>query len=751
MNFTVVAATTLISILNLILGVLSIIKSSDKKSAWYFFGIILIALGWGTSITAIEFVTTPEDKLLLARLSFFTIVFIPLFLYKFIRVFPFVSSVTVNKSRDIYLTLVFLITGVFFNINAVFTENFIKSASYVNGAINYSYSFLYVPFFVYFVIVIGILLFYFYKKFRVATGINKLKIRYVFTGFLVTVIWGSITNLLLPILGNDSLSNLGPISTIFLFGFTSYSMIYHRLFDIGTFVAKLIQYLAIAIVLFVIVYGVRSFQIEVLQTTNFYDPSYLFIDFVACIIVAVVISSIINFISRTVNLLINKDVPNLYEMMKKIDQEVGQILESEIAINKLLIISKQYFKDTNLRFLKINKKNDYEIFDSKSGKSILQTNPLEDIFPLEKILIGQENTNIKYARFLKEQNIAIISELISDHYIIFDNKPNSIAFDKNELDIIELLIEKLKSIFIRIQYHEKTKQFNDMLQERVDLQTKELTEKNMELKDSMRKEHDMLDILGHELRTPLSIARNAVDVIKIFKSQKKLTPTNFDKYINMAQENLYREVKLLEIMMSATKMDNKKLNLEFSEVDLIDVVQDTLAGLRKTAEDKGLKVESEYPKEAHVLADRTRIQEVADNLIDNAIKYTNEGNIKIAITKDDKFWNLSVTDSGIGIPQKDIENLGKKFYRANNYLNPKDKNINLNIIRPGGTGLGLYVTFGLVRAMGGSVKVESEVGKGSKFNVSFLEYIKDDPHRNERTIKKLQKLAQENEAELAKI
>ena len=75
-------------------------------------------------------------------------------------------------------------------------------------------------------------------------------------------------------------------------------------------------------------------------------------------------------------------------------------------------------------------------------------------------------------------------------------------------------------------------------------------------------------------------------------------------------------------------------------------------------------------------------------------------------------------DTGIGISQRDLDRLGEKFYRVNNYTDDKGT----DIVRPGGTGLGLYVTFNLVKNMGGSVKVTSELGKGSEFIFSLPRY-----------------------------
>ena len=82
---------------------------------------------------------------------------------------------------------------------------------------------------------------------------------------------------------------------------------------------------------------------------------------------------------------------------------------------------------------------------------------------------------------------------------------------------------------------------------------------------------------------------------------------------------------------------------------------------------------------------------------------------------------VSVVDTGEGISEEDIKNLGKKFYRATNYIE-SDESDDFDIVRPGGTGLGLYVTFNLIGKMGGDIRVESELGKGSKFIFTLPKY-----------------------------
>ncbi|KKQ35231.1 MAG: Two-component sensor histidine kinase [candidate division WS6 bacterium GW2011_GWA2_37_6] len=237
---------------------------------------------------------------------------------------------------------------------------------------------------------------------------------------------------------------------------------------------------------------------------------------------------------------------------------------------------------------------------------------------------------------------------------------------------------------------------------------RDLKSKNLALEETLRRERDMLDILGHELRTPLTISKNAV--MLLMKDQKQ------NKYLEMAHENIDRELKLLDTLLSTTKIDNDAIELKSEKVDFIDVVDDSLVAMRGKADKKGLDISFDKPSSAYVVADRERIQEIVDNIIDNAIKYTDKGSVKISMKPAKEYVELSIKDTGRGMSEVDLKNLGKKFYRSNNYLE-SSKSSGMNIVRPGGTGLGLYVTFKLIKKLGGSVKIGSKLGKGSIFTV----------------------------------
>lgn len=240
-----------------------------------------------------------------------------------------------------------------------------------------------------------------------------------------------------------------------------------------------------------------------------------------------------------------------------------------------------------------------------------------------------------------------------------------------------------------------------------------------ELQIARERERDMIDIMGHELRTPMSIVRNALGMMELhLKKEGSIPLDKQQKYVDAAIESAKREINLIETLLSATKADSKGFQLTLEKVDLLDVINDSLEALKSQAIKRGLEIKYQKPdKDLFVYCDRTRIQEVADNFIGNAIKYTPKGFVEISVEVKGSFGWVHVKDSGVGIDEQDLKKLGRKFFRAKQYTgDPGDP---ASIVRPGGTGLGLYVSFNLVRIMEGILDVQSKVGEGSIFSFAM--------------------------------
>jgi signal transduction histidine kinase len=171
-------------------------------------------------------------------------------------------------------------------------------------------------------------------------------------------------------------------------------------------------------------------------------------------------------------------------------------------------------------------------------------------------------------------------------------------------------------------------------------------------------------------------------------------------------------------MLSTAKIEEGKLDLKLDKIELISVIRDSLLSVEKMAKEKSLSIVLNFQEdEVFVYADKVRLQQIVDNFVSNAVKYTNKGEVRIKAEVTNESASVSVEDTGVGISQESLSKLGEKFFRGET----DDSEENL-LVKPGGTGLGLYIAFNLISAMGGSFKVESTLGQGSAFSFTIPLY-----------------------------
>jgi signal transduction histidine kinase len=232
----------------------------------------------------------------------------------------------------------------------------------------------------------------------------------------------------------------------------------------------------------------------------------------------------------------------------------------------------------------------------------------------------------------------------------------------------------------------------------------------------------MIDIMGHELRTPATIVKLNAQLLDKFTGDIDSDPEAYKRYVDRIKMAVENEIKLINTLLSSAKLEGNKIVINPEEIDIKSEIEMAIHGNEKDAKEKNLPIinntDSDTPS---VYADKARVVEILNNLLSNAVKYTEKGSVTIESSYDVNFVEIAFIDTGKGISAEDIPNLGKKFYRTGNYID-SSKDDPVDIVRPGGTGLGLFVTFNLIRKMGGDIKVESEVGKGSRFVFTLPRY-----------------------------
>ena len=211
---------------------------------------------------------------------------------------------------------------------------------------------------------------------------------------------------------------------------------------------------------------------------------------------------------------------------------------------------------------------------------------------------------------------------------------------------------------------------------------------------------ELISTVSHEIRTPLTSVLGFTELL----IERDLSTEIQQKYLKMIHQESNRLKNLINDFLDIQKIEEKKADFNFVEVDIVKIAQEVV-DLYQTHAERNFKFELSAEK-IIVTADSNKLKQVLTNLISNAVKYsTTDTTIKIKINEQQELVQVAVQDQGMGISKEDYDNLFNKFYRT--------KQVVKNQIE--GTGLGLAICKKIVETHGGSIWVESELNKGSTF------------------------------------
>ncbi|MGB9750328.1 MAG: ATP-binding protein [Caldisericia bacterium] len=213
---------------------------------------------------------------------------------------------------------------------------------------------------------------------------------------------------------------------------------------------------------------------------------------------------------------------------------------------------------------------------------------------------------------------------------------------------------------------------------------------------------DFVRDASHELKTPLTAIKGFVETLE--------EEIGKNKYIEIIKRNIERMINIINDLLTLSKIEDKDIKLEISEFDFLEMINNVIKIFSGKIKEKNLKVKIEIDNyDTKMKGDFYKLEQVFINLIDNAIKYTEEGEIKINYFVKNSSVIIEIIDTGIGIPEEHIDRIFERFYVVN-----KSRSRKL-----GGTGLGLSIVKHIVLLHGGKIEVKSEVGKGSKFTITL--------------------------------
>ena len=244
-------------------------------------------------------------------------------------------------------------------------------------------------------------------------------------------------------------------------------------------------------------------------------------------------------------------------------------------------------------------------------------------------------------------------------------------------------------------------------EQKLELLTKEELEKTT--KEWMRIDtlkDQFMNIAAHELKTPLIPIIGYADMLL---KDKKVPQEAKDK-LRIVLQAAQRERKLVDDVLDISKLESGAMKFVMADTDILGVINDIVSDFESLAKEKKIELIADAPAKLPIVScDQKRLQQVLDNLVSNAFKFTDKGSITISAKQDSGNIVLSVKDTGIGIDKKHFSKLFTKFYQIDTG----------ETRRASGTGLGLAICEEIVEAHNGKIWVESNMGKGSTFSFTL--------------------------------
>lgn len=415
------------------------------------------------------------------------------------------------------------------------------------------------------------------------------------------------------------------------------------------------------------------------------------------------------------------------ELMKNLNKiSIKDISNKNITNNKerkfkILIVDDEY---VNLKVLENYLSNEnYDIYKASNGKDALTL--IEEQEDLDLVILDMMMPDL----FGYE-----VCKIIREKRFIFD-LPILIMTADNRVDNLVLSFESGANDYLRKPFnkYELKSRVNTLLTLKQSVKealllTKEITNVNKEVQslniknaESVRKVEELIEYdkikteffanISHELRTPLNVISSTIQLLLSLDEDRCLGDERIKYYFSIMKQNSLRLLRLINNLIDTTKIEGGYLNLNFKNSNIVYVVEEisqSVAEFIKTHE-IALIFDTDI-EEKYIAFDEEKIERVILNILSNAVKFTEKGgNIFVSIYDKEDSIVISIKDTGIGIPKDKLDFIFERFAQVDKSTTRKAE----------GSGIGLALVKSIIELHGGTISVNSEVGKGSEFIISL--------------------------------
>lgn len=545
------------------------------------------------------------------------------------------------------------------------------------------------------------------RKYRRAVGVLKSQLGLLLVGITTTFALIIATNLILVVFfGDITFVSLGPAYTIVFVGLTSYAIIKQQLLDIRLVLMRILVYGALLTAI------AGGYAAGVLLITSRIGVEFRSVGALMLFVAALIsFEPIRHIFTRLADRLLYSGQYNPDDLARRL----GQVGSATIVLEQLgrgILHELQVSLRLDYAHLVVFKKNKpyYQTAVKQPGIKRAERLATEVISRLhtsgfimfDELSEGKQRAWLRTAGITVSVPLRVENEIVA--LLVLGNKLTGAAMSIRDKQFFERIGPPIALAVQNAKAYEEISRFAETLKKEVVRATTDLRTANVKLEELNDMKSNFVSIASHQLRAPIGGVRGYLSMLR--DGDYGRLPAKPLGIIEQSMTALDHTLRVIEMFLDVTKMESGKIELARKPTNLLEVVHDVEHELADSAERKGLRLTIKLPATLPTLSlDAEKIRNVIFNLVENSVKYTEEGSVAVVVRKTKDAVECSVTDTGIGIAPEEVPKLFAKFVRAGGGFKVSH-----------GSGLGLYIIKTLIEAHGGTVFVQSSgEGKGSTF------------------------------------
>lgn len=419
---------------------------------------------------------------------------------------------------------------------------------------------------------------------------------------------------------------------------------------------------------------------------------------------------------------LDKKISGLY-ILQKISQTVSTTLQEEEIFKR---IEKSYLEDLGFtktifftfdRDKKLVVKLNYGYSEEslEKIKKDLDEKVLPSLMNKPQLISSAKNQESELKELISSVfgiSSFILSPLITKEGLcglaFLGSETESSLITEGDEELVLILTNSISQALENAKLFEETYRSHQELERKVKERTRELSYALEEIKKISRRKTDFVSAVSHELRTPLTSIKGYTSILL----SEKLggLPKEVKERLERMNRHCDELVGLINDLLDLSRIETGKIKFEFIYQKLDSIISDVLELLSPQIKEKNIEIKLNIEREISVFVDQVQINRVFINIIGNALKFTPEnGRIAIEAKEKDNVVQVDISDTGIGISEKDLSFIFDEFYRVDNPINQKIK----------GTGLGLSLVKSIIEAHKGKIWIRSKLGEGSTFSFTL--------------------------------